>query len=114
MKFKDRYEQLEAANSASSKTSTMPSAKRWKSEGLLREVDSDDSDDDSDVPEASSDPWMIEFEQYMNTNDIIPPGMTVVAWWGVRAFGSWSLNRHVLICYLVKCTPLSNCKFTGS
>ena len=27
---------------------------------------------------------MIEFKRYIDTNDIIPPGMTVVEWWGVR------------------------------
>jgi len=32
------------------------------------------------MPKPSSDPWMVEFEQYMNTNNIIPPGMTVVVW----------------------------------
>jgi len=67
---------------------TIPSAKRWKTEGLLHEADSDDSDDDSNMLEPSNEPWVIEFEQYMNTNDIIPPGMTVVTWWGVRALRS--------------------------
>jgi hypothetical protein len=87
-KFKNRYEQLKATDSTSSKTSTMPPAKRQKTEGLLREADSDDSDSGIDVREPSSNPWMIEFDQYMNTNDIIPPGMTVVAWWGVRVLKS--------------------------
>ena len=113
-KFKNRYKQLEAANSTSSKTSTMPPVKRSKTEGLLREADSDDSDDEADVPEPSSDPWTIEFEQYMNTNDIIPLGMAVVAWWGVCAIRSWFPNDCVLIYYLVQCSSLSDCKFTGS
>jgi hypothetical protein len=66
----------------------MPPAKRQKTAGLLRDADSDDSDSGIDVREPSSNPWMIEFDQYMNTNDIIPPGMAVVAWWGVRALKS--------------------------
>ena len=115
-KFKKHYEQLEAANSTSSESKTliMTSVKWWKTEGHLRDIDSDDSDDKAGVPEPSSNPWMIEFEQYMKTNDIIPPSMAVVMWWGVRAQWSWSSNHCVLIYYLVKHIPLSNCKFTGS
>jgi hypothetical protein len=93
----------------------MPPAKRQKTEGLLREADSDDSDSGIDALEPSlSNPWTIEFDQYMNTNDIIPPGMAVVAWWGVRALISQFPNYCVLIYYLVKCTSVSNCEFTGS
>lgn len=86
-KFKKRYEQLEAANSTSSESKKliMTSVEQWKMEGLLRDINSDDSDDEAGVPEPSSNPWTIEFEQYMKTNDIIPPGMAVVTWWGVRA-----------------------------
>ena len=92
----------------------MPSVKRWKTEGLLREADSDDSDNDSNMVEPLNEPWMVEFEQYMNTNDIIPSGMAVVTWWGVRVVRSWSPNHCVLIYDLVECTLLSNCKFIGS
>ena len=45
----------------------MPLVKRWKAEGLLREADSDDSDNDSNMVEPLNEPWMVEFEQYMNT-----------------------------------------------
>ena len=52
--------------------------KQCKTEGLLCKANSDDSDDEADALEPLSDPWIIEFKQYMNTNDIIPPGMAVV------------------------------------
>ena len=58
--------------------------KKQKTHTLLHNLDSDDSDsDDASDDEASSTPWLVEYEQYVNTNDIIPPGMTIVAWWGV-------------------------------
>ena len=51
----------------------------------MRDIDSDDSDSDKiGNNEASSTPWLVEYEQYTNTNDVIPSGMSVVAWWGVR------------------------------
>ena len=58
----------------------MPLVKRWKTEGLLHEADSDDSDNDSNMVEPLNEPWMVEFEQYMNTNDIIPSSMAVITW----------------------------------
>ena len=84
-KFKDRYEHLQAAAAASSTGTPPRPTKKQKTHTLLRDLDSNDSDsDDASDDEASSTPWLVEYERYMNTNDIIPPGMTIVAWWGVR------------------------------
>lgn len=86
VKFKERYEQLAALAAASSQGTPPRSSKKQKTQILLHDVDSDaDSDSDKvrDDSEASKAPWLVEYEQYMNTNDIIPPGMSVVAWWGV-------------------------------
>lgn len=80
-KFKECYEQLQATDALASKSSTTCVAKRQKTHGLLCETNSDDSDND-DFDELSP-LWMIEFKCYIDTNDIIPPGMTVVEWWGV-------------------------------
>jgi hypothetical protein len=83
MKFKERYEHLQAA-AAPAGTPPRPT-KKQKTHTLLRDLNSDDSDsDNAHDDQASSTPWLVEYEQYMDTNDIIPPGMTVVAWWGVR------------------------------
>jgi hypothetical protein len=66
-------------------SSTTPAAKRQKTDGLLRDVDSDDEEDnDIVISTPSSAPWMIELNRYLVTNDVIPPDMTVVEWWGVR------------------------------
>ncbi|KIL54083.1 hypothetical protein M378DRAFT_182669 [Amanita muscaria Koide BX008] len=90
--FKKQYDRLQVANALSTESSTAPAAvnaKRPKTDGLLRDVDSDDSDDDnnnSTVSMPSRTPWMIELDSYLNTNnEIIPPGMTIVEWWGVRS-----------------------------
>jgi hypothetical protein len=58
-KFKNHYKQFEVANSTSSKTSVMPPVKRWKTEGLLCEANSNNSDKAADTLELSSDPWMV-------------------------------------------------------
>ena len=82
-KFKEHYEQLQAATASLKGTPPRPIKKR-KTQILLRDVDSDDSDSDNiSNCEVSTTPWLAEYELYMNTNDIIPPGMTVIAWWGV-------------------------------
>jgi hypothetical protein len=66
-------------------SSTTPAAKRQKTDGLLRDVDSDDEEDNDIVISMPwSTPWMIELNCYLVTNDVIPPNMTVVEWWGVR------------------------------
>ena len=81
-KFKEHYEQLQAADALFSKLSTTHVAKQQKTHGLLHDTDSDELDDD--VDDALLPLWMIEFKCYIDTNDIIPPGMVVVEWWGVR------------------------------
>ena len=69
---------------ASSKASPTRPAKWQKTQMLSHNTDSDESDSDNiSVDEASSTPWVVEYERYINTNDIIPSGMTVIAWWGV-------------------------------
>ena len=85
-KFKERYEQLVAAATASSQGSTPPRpSKKQKTQNLLHDDDSDDSDSDkiSNNEASSTSPWLVEYEQYINTNDVIPNGMSIVAWWGV-------------------------------
>lgn len=87
--------------------------KRQRTQGLLRDTDSDSGGDNNfSTSEFSSDPWAVEFEQYISTNDIIPPGMTVVAWWGVRTVTF--KYEYLLTCHLVKHTTLSNCKLFSS
>ena len=73
-KFKEHYEQLQAADALSSKSSTTHVAKRQKTHGLLCDTDSNESDDN--VDDTLLPPWMIEFKRYIDMNDIIPPGMT--------------------------------------
>ena len=82
-KFKEHYETLRVTTASSQGTPPQPS-KKQKTQNLLRDTNSDDSDSDKlSDDEASSTPWLVECERYMNTNDVIPPGMSIVAWWGV-------------------------------
>jgi hypothetical protein len=93
----------------------VPAVKRQKINGLLRDDDSDDdSDDEIDISTPSSAPWMIELNRYLNTNDIMPPGMTVVEWWGVRDPYLISLIITNVPLYVVKFSSLSNSRFTCS
>jgi hypothetical protein len=75
------YTQLQAADALSSNSSTTHIAKQKKTHSLLHDSNLDKSDDD--VGDTLLPPWMIEFKHYIDTNNIIPPGMTVVEWWGV-------------------------------
>lgn len=43
----------------------------------------------ADAPSSSSDPatskpWLTEFHHYLNGNDEVPVGISVIQWWGVR------------------------------
>jgi hypothetical protein len=86
-----------------SSTGTPPRpTKKQKTHNLLRDLDSNDSDsDDISDDEASGAPWLVEYEWYMNTNDIIPPGMTVVAWWGVCHLSRALFLIQQLICNFI-------------
>ncbi|KAG6838879.1 hypothetical protein C0991_007717, partial [Blastosporella zonata] len=44
--------------------------------------DSEDLDSDLDTPNDPDQPWKDEFQRYLNTNDVLPDGMTIVEWWG--------------------------------
>jgi hypothetical protein len=54
---------------------------------LIREVESDDEDDNSTVPTTHSNmskPWMTEFTLYLETLEAtLASGMSIVQWWGV-------------------------------
>ena len=83
VKIKECYEEVAAAMASSQGTPPWPS-KKQKTQSLLHDINSDDSDSDRiSNNRASSIPWLVEYELYMITNDIIPPGMSIVAWWGV-------------------------------
>ncbi|KAG6838737.1 hypothetical protein C0991_009085, partial [Blastosporella zonata] len=63
----------------------MPPHKKNKVTGtLLRHnvSDSEDSDLEDDTPADLAKPWLSEFQQYLDTNDIVPDGMSIVKWWG--------------------------------
>ncbi|KAI9430466.1 hypothetical protein F5148DRAFT_1313088 [Russula earlei] len=82
--FKECYKQLQTT--LSMMCTTTPAVKWWKPNGLLCDVDSEDEEnDDTDVYTPSTAPWMIEFNYYLITTDIIPLGMMVVEWWGINA-----------------------------
>ncbi|KIL54872.1 hypothetical protein M378DRAFT_91765 [Amanita muscaria Koide BX008] len=109
--FKQRY----AATASSQITPPRPT-KRQRTQSFMCETDSDDSDTDNNgVDEASSTPWLAEYERYVNTNEIIPPGMTVVAWWGLNALRypiAASLARDYLA--IMSSSVSSECAFSSA
>jgi hypothetical protein len=57
---------------------------------LIREVESDD--DDNEIPNVMAStanfdplkPWLLDFRKYIDTLEAIPPpGMSTMRWWGV-------------------------------
>jgi len=56
---------------------------------LLRELSSDESDNESEeVPVDPDSPWMREFQLYLNTATSVPENMSIIHWWGVSHFNS--------------------------
>ena len=46
----------------------------------------DDSDYDMSDNNDSGDltqPWLAEYQRYINTHDVVPEGTSLVEWWGV-------------------------------
>jgi hypothetical protein len=71
-------------------STSVPVVNKGKVNGLkrlIREVESDDKDEDSTVPTTHSDmskPWMTEFTHYLETLEAaLASGMSIVQWWGV-------------------------------
>ena len=48
---------------------------------------------------AASKPWLTEFHQYLNGNDEVPDGMSIIKWWGVCISPVCHLNS-VSYCFL--------------
>lgn len=62
---------------------------------------SSDEEDRSEQPasapsgSSSTPAWERAFDQYMNGDDDVPDGMSLVEWWGVRDTNSYTfIDRH--------------------
>ncbi|KAF9031028.1 hypothetical protein BJ165DRAFT_870717 [Panaeolus papilionaceus] len=57
-----------------------------------RRVNISNLSDDESAPDSSSsasaEPWRSEWDSYLTTREIIPDGMGIVQWWGVRHISS--------------------------
>lgn len=98
-------------NTAGKAAAARPAAPtHGKKLGSLLRVVSDDEDDDptsSTTPTLSTEQLIEqEFHQYLNSKDIVPAGMTLVAWWGVRPFFRFFLS--------VECSSLSSAAKLGT
>jgi hypothetical protein len=62
--------------------------KRSSVHNLLRQLSSDDEQDDSLITPLSSEdpdkPWKRDYNAHMDTVHDVPEGMSTVQWWGVR------------------------------
>lgn len=97
LQFKERYDKLNESNGSA----PPPPRKKRKTLGLLREddSDSDDSDNEDDISADPTQPWLAEFQRYLDTNDIMPEEMSVVEWWGVRIIFLFPFSIFILILF---------------
>lgn len=65
---------------------TSPKEKVSKISKLLRELSSDEGEDDEEDEIANQSPWLKEFNLYLNSGHSCPPGMSIIQWWGVSGF----------------------------
>ena len=49
---------------------------------MLRNLETDSEAEDADS-NAALEPWLVEYEQYLNTVESVPEDVDVVEWWGV-------------------------------
>lgn len=86
-KFKERYIEIYGENNA-----PLSPRKRLggsaKLASVLRELSSDEdsgSEMEAEVVIDPKEPWMREFNLYLNTIETVPKEMSVIQWWGVCA-----------------------------
>jgi len=67
---------------------TPPSAplknSKKKKSSNVDDTDSEADDDDAATPQGTADPWLQEWTLYKTTHEVVPDGMGIVEWWGVR------------------------------
>ncbi|KAG6851447.1 hypothetical protein C0991_009084, partial [Blastosporella zonata] len=76
--FKKAYQVLHQCQSTAE---MMPPRKKNKVTGTLlchNVSNSEDLDLEDDTPADPAKPWLSEFQQYLDTNDIVPDGMSIV------------------------------------
>ena len=49
-------------------------------------MNTDDTDSESDEDGDPSRPWLDEWITYLSSHEVIPEGVGIVRWWGVRVF----------------------------
>jgi hypothetical protein len=62
-----------------SKQRLLKQSRRWN----IDDTDSDEPDDEESTLSDPSKPWLIEWNLYLQTHEVIPEGMGIVKWWGV-------------------------------
>lgn len=80
-------------NSEGASTTPATSVSRTSSSGIIQDLSDDEHDSlpvqrlqasaAPDHASGSRKPWLVEFQQYVNTAEHVPPGMSAVWWWGV-------------------------------
>lgn len=85
-----------------------PPPRKQRKSGKLATLFADDSEDEPDttsVPTAptagSQKPWLMEFNQYLNGNDEVPEGMTLIHWWGVSICIAITFFHELIICVIL-------------
>ncbi|KAJ3505119.1 hypothetical protein NMY22_g17694 [Coprinellus aureogranulatus] len=104
--FRERWELLNAASTSTAPTASRPLAATTSKSALDLDI-SDDEDTPSPAPtptptpaaSGTDKPWLKEFKRYVDGEDELEAGQSVVAWWGVhsRRLPTWaSLARDYL------------------
>jgi hypothetical protein len=108
LQFKERWEELnKPTNQTCSTARTLSVSKSWL----------DNNSDDEGLPSTSSalpsdKPWLKEFNRYIDGEDELDDGQTVVSWWGVS---DTFLSIFLCLIYLSdQCSSPSNLGFTRS
>lgn len=87
-----------------STNSVAPNKKAQKS----RRHNSDDTELELEAPTSAdpNNPWLMEWNMYLQTHETVPKGMGIVRWWGVCHKIYYLYN--ILLNLLAQCTLLSN------
>ena len=78
-----RYEDLHRDTVPTSTHVRKGLSRRKKNRRLIVDETDSESDDHNNEATDPSRPWLDEWTDYINTNEVVPEGMGVVCWWGV-------------------------------
>jgi hypothetical protein len=88
IQFKERYLEMHSNPIAHASPARGRKSQRGKFSGIRELTPDEDDDNDAHDLETHADPdqpWLDEFNRFLDCRESVAAGMTTIEWWGVRS-----------------------------